>query len=788
MRKFRFGWESPIIFHKFTRCLGITVLLMATPMLSWAGVPPSGCGGSIGFSSSPGTPIFVFDLPQTVQVTLTPAAGLGTLDIDVDELVVAMTCNNPGAPNNPGFTVPCAYGNDSQASNNPAATPIVFDSLVGGTCGVVSATPNVDGSEVTFAFPEAVISTAGCTIIYDVEVQDKGTDSNPLRLAQLAFFEGTCEGDLTGAAFGSGAINLLEPICEVESDVCVAVDTDDDGSFDDEECISDNIGLNATSDGDAKNFKYFVEGNLGSGADDLGGCQVQQLVDAEWVDVSDPFGLDSETPGDVFMTDGTDACSAEGDSRTYRIQCDTCDGFDLETTSEPDTADVECVDCAVEIEKTVSCDDGTTYGEECIGWDDDGETSFKYVVTNTGDVDVGSCVVNDEDAEVNPGNPAGPIAPGDSSADIIVNNAICQDGEGNSDGDVTCTCLPTVDGADLTVDNNRVGVNSATDPNATFGACSASDDDDANLICQSVNLSVSKTCDEQDETSGENAIAITVMNGGEATLSSCSVVDTLEGGADVPLTCNTQADGLGDDVNPADFSMAGGTNVYCTGTVAGLEGDTGNDVDVSCLVDGTDKEKTATDDDLCEVPEDGCLTRTPGFWGTHPHVTGEYLPLTVCGVELDNTDAGVEGSATEDMCWGGKDFKAANTSATQLQLYRQCTAAVLNIAASLAGEGGCGTEIDTVFESCCAYTEDPESLCGNAPTAGEINDSECIEYLDEFNNSEDTLDPFGPFLSPGPANSSFCREANGNGFVNTRDHGPKEGGKPASAKDADDAR
>lgn len=229
------------------------------------------------------------------------------------------------------------------------------------------------------------------------------------------------------------------------------------------------------------------------------------------------------------------------------------------------------------------------------------------------------------------------------------------------------------------------------------------------------------------------------------------------------------------------------------------------------------KEVTAVAQDPCEVPEEGCITRTPGFWCTHPTVTDIFLdpPLNVCGLDLNNVMVATSGSAIEDLIVG-KDHKGV-TSPQQLQLIRQCTAAALNQAASLDNEGDCGgtpldsTNFGDVFDDCCNV------LCTSEATGTQISESGCIELLDQFNNSTDTLGgqcvngtctvggaacmsdeqcapaPFnnlGQAMCPVPdmsepeltdacsAQSARCSLANDNGFVNPRDLGPGGGGGP----------
>ena len=189
------------------------------------------------------------------------------------------------------------------------------------------------------------------------------------------------------------------------------------------------------------------------------------------------------------------------------------------------------------------------------------------------------------------------------------------------------------------------------------------------------------------------------------------------------------------------------TNVASVNAQSGETGAGVNDADPAVLV--------------CEG-DDLCLTRTPGFWGTHPHVAVQFLNIDVCGVTIDNTTAGNDHSTAEAMCISGQDAKKANpkSSMQYLQLVRQLTAAKLNIAASAEGGATCdtvgGEDIDALIESC-------ELLCGASDK--EIAQSGCIEGLDAFNNSVDTLETFGPFIQPGPAAPAECQDARGNGII-----------------------
>ncbi len=156
-----------------------------------------------------------------------------------------------------------------------------------------------------------------------------------------------------------------------------------------------------------------------------------------------------------------------------------------------------------------------------------------------------------------------------------------------------------------------------------------------------------------------------------------------------------------------------------------------------------------------EPPGDECLTRTPGFWGTHPHITELFVPVTVCGNPITQTPAGTCDSSSEAMCVSpGRESKRNRAYA---QLVRQLTAVKLNLAATAANGGFCGGNIQNKIDQC-------EGLCGENQKT--ISESGCIDELAGFNETQDTftITP-APFDSPGPADPTQCRAANGNGIV-----------------------
>jgi hypothetical protein len=68
--------------------------------------------------------------------------------------------------------------------------------------------------------------------------------------------------------------------------------------------------------------------------------------------------------------------------------------------------------------------------------------------------------------------------------------------------------------------------------------------------------------------------------------------------------------------------------------------------------------------------------------------------------------------------------------------------------------------LEVQMNACC----DAQSACTGQPPDGFTVNS-CIEILDAFNNSIDTLDPFGPFLGSQREESRVCRDSRNNGVV-----------------------
>jgi len=420
--------------------------------------------------------------------------------------------------------------------------------------------------------------------------------------------------------------------------------------------------------------------------------------------------------------------------------------------------------CAVKVDKQVSCDGGTTWVDQglvdanedgtgsCIGVDGE-KVAVRYQVRNASgpQVTLYNCVATESNAGIGPGPGAiGNILPGATTDFYLDDNQVCSDQlEAGEPDTVAVTCYCT---ADLNED------------------LKASATDIADFECQNVGLEVTKVCDPQD---GDiNGITITVKNTGDSDLTDCMVTDEIyledhECPADM-------GSGTSVVVSPDQFDLAASATTLVTGTVTGLTADACNKVSVTCYSALIDDTITVQADDLCEAGQ-GCLTRTPGFWGTHPAITAMFLPLRSCGLDVNTTAAKTLVSATEDMCSVGTDAKTVGTSPQQIQLIRQCMAANLNIAATTAGGGSCESQyagINEIIDECCNAVD---SVCNSGASPAQISMSGCISKLDAFNNLPDTLDPFGPFFRPGPADPTACKASKNNGWVNPgRNLGPQK--------------
>lgn len=461
-------------------------------------------------------------------------------------------------------------------------------------------------------------------------------------------------------------------------------------------------------------------------------CIVEKICDVQ---------VDKQIDAGVGFVDVSDFCDETLDPDADEGQC--VGGPDAGDPCDPDDA-TSC--------RTI---------EEAIGWNGE-PVSIKFVVKNTGEARA-RCTVTDNKI---PGLIIDSvIIPAGQMQMVTVNETCRAELEPSDTATLSCACLDAED--------------EATDD-------TVSDGDTVAIDCQTPEVSIEKLCAEQVD--DVNVVTICpgldpdeCKNTGDATLINCEVSD--------PLCAQTFAVGtlLPDDTyGPFNCNVPGLTeNTDNTATITCNISDDGTAGGDPVIDPSTNQPKQVTDSDTdeCEVGDE-CLTRTPGFWCTHPTVTDLFLDVNVCGLPLTNVQVATVGSAIENMNFGN-DHKAS-TSPQLLQLVRQCTAAALNQSASLGNDGDCRSapigmsSFGAVFDACCSA-----SFCTAGTSASAITASGCIEKLDQFNNSEDTFadapppfDNLGTAMCPVPdpnqplltnacsAQPARCNEANGNGFVN----------------------
>jgi hypothetical protein len=485
----------------------------------------------------------------------------------------------------------------------------------------------------------------------------------------------------------------------------------------------------------------------------------------------DPGNLAPGQTTDFLPAVNTPACSdAFGNPEnpnepdTATITCQT--GGTPVTAS--DTASFSCLAVDLTVDRAVNCgpgfadntqvraNDDTTLG--CTAVDGD-PVNWKYKACNAGTAPLYACTLVDQNLIVSAPISVGNLAAGVCSADLPSTGSpqdcstALEASEVPDLGKVTLTCCTTYVASLIDcVEANRVSVY-----------------DVSTVTCSTPSgLDVVKQCVDTDlDGTDDNVRVVASATSGDIGFENCTAADVIYRDGECPPT------GTGDSIPltpeggvTSPFSLAPGGQQGLFGTIdPALLQDACNTASVTCTIAGTETSVTAEAAPVtCNFQEgEGCFTRTPGFWATHPGDdarigTFDFLPQTVCGTELDNVFAGNGNSAIEAMGSVGKDHKILGSQLTQL--VRQCTAAYLNVAATLANGGDCSSEtnIETLLGACC----DEESICTGVDSGVSIN--ACISALDEFNNSPDTLDP-DAFNAPGPANSSYCRDAKNNGVV-----------------------
>jgi hypothetical protein len=496
------------------------------------------------------------------------------------------------------------------------------------------------------------------------------------------------------------------------------------------------------------------------------------LTDCQLSESNGAFGaepavgiLPPDTSSGLLPAANSPACSvAYGDPQnpnepnTITLSCLTPSG---DTITAEDMATFDCLTVDLLVDRNVDC--GTGVEDMTLVRDNDDGTngctaldgapvSFGYQSCNNGEAPLYDCTLVDENLLVSNSIVVGDLAPDGCATPVqsaatnspVACSTALETAEAPDGGKVTLTCC-TTDVSDITQCNegDRVSVYDVStvdcDTPADLNIVKECIDDDADGTDDTVNVTVSATAGD---------VGFTNCTPSDTIYLDDSVCPPSGDGTNIPLTGTAI---------PFDLAPEGSEAFF--GNLPALSGDACNTASVTC--DGPEGPVTADADPVVCEGGQGCITRTPGFWGNRSNITAQYLNLEVCGVTLDNVEKGSETSATEAICSVGKDHKLQE-SPQMAQLIRQCTAAALNIAVSTEEGGSCESEsnIGMVYNNCC----DAESICTGVDEGMSIN--ECIYQLDEFNNSMDTLDS-DVFDSLGRAQNRKCRKSRNNGTVVT---------------------
>jgi hypothetical protein len=546
--------------------------------------------------------------------------------------------------------------------------------------------------------------------------------------------------------------------------------------------------IGKVGDNDIK-VRYFSQ-NISDSGITLNTCNITESNNSLGPGVSTNFsignngsngGASTQETGELGLTPSALVCETARSNKepdTGSVDC-TCNipalGPNAPHATATDGATFEC--CGVKVDKQVSCNGNPFVDVGLVSANEGGTGScnaltgqpvaVQYFVQNTGTVQL-TCNASDIPAQglfdtfVVNNNVAlalqtvGPISSGSTTGPIANPNiTTCNDTLNSNEAlgnkaQVDCTCAGSA---------------------ALGGSVAVSAFDIAQITCSTPAFNISKACVATTPGGSTFNSTVTVNNTGNVNLS-CAIVDQYIPGActgGLPTCPISGGTPVTEVPNPLLVSAATSGNSVGQFTTAST---VCNQACVTCTPEGGAALPAVSAVDTCPV-NTGCFTRTPGYWGTHPAQTQQVIGagLPVCGITLTTTTAGVNNSATEDLCESGRDFKAANTSPQQLQLIRQCTSAALNLRVSAQANLGCESSspgIEAAFATCCG----DNGICDSGKTPNQINTSLCISVLDAFNNQFDSTD-FPAFLTNASANPNQCQIANGNGFVNPgRNLGP----------------
>jgi hypothetical protein len=790
-------------FRKFTTTRWLLGLMVLAVIASTAPAAFAQCSGSAG----PGFPasiaagstgvaatLVLKNTSETValggcgpvtatNIRLTPSCG--------DFPLSGGTCSGPGS--DPGvFTVHNGTGRAGTACAAIAFTA----SIVNAGTGQVGFAP---GSTVTLPITDATDATS-CIIDFTVDalkvptIDENTASATTIETGQLGsvVLTSTTNGALTGSGTGTD-LTTVTFVCGVKVDKQISCDGGTTWADQGEEAANgdgNNGCIGHVGDNDIK-VRYFAQ-NISTGGIALSTCNITESNSNLGAGVSTNFGIANNGVNGVASTQETGVL---GLTAPDPLVCETARG-----TSEPDTAGVDCTCvipalatpphatasdgakfdcCGVAVDKQVSCDNGVTWADAANAAggtlfetaNGDGTNScnalfgasvkIRYFAKNTGTVDL-TCNTGDNQG---------------LHDTYIVNSGQALALTSESISVVTGTIGPIAN-PNVTTCNDALRTNEASGDKATIdcscsGATGPGDTtavsafDQARINCQNAVFTTDKSCVPTTPGGTTFDTTVNVHNTGDIQLS-CTIVDQYVTGVcgslpSCPLSGGTPVSLVTDPVVVASLGNGSETGSFTSASTVC------NEACITCTPSGGSALPPQAAIATCPVGT-GCFSRTPGYWGTHPNQTQTVLNqgapgLVVCGVNLTTTLAGVSGSATEDLCESGKDFKNNNTTPQQLQLIRQCTAAALNLEASRVANLGCETAdpgITVAFNNCCVGTS---STCDSGKSSSQIDASGCIGTLDAFNNQFETTD-FPGFLTNTSAQPAQCKAANGNGFVN----------------------
>jgi len=206
--------------------------------------------------------------------------------------------------------------------------------------------------------------------------------------------------------------------------------------------------------------------------------------------------------------------------------------------------------------------------ESCTGWDGEAEIKVRYVVDTTVTGELYGCVLTDSNGLILGAPVDIGVLPGDAQGQVIYETDLLTCSEELAAGEpdtatLTCQCFEEQSGIER------------------------SDTDIGDFECQAVDLTIEKTCEEQDPLTGENAVTIVVTNPDDprgASLADCVVTDPLAGFTSDP------------------FDLAPGESKQFDTTVSGLTEPTLNEATVVCeIVGSAGKTIERTAEDECET-------------------------------------------------------------------------------------------------------------------------------------------------------------------------------------------